>query len=68
MAKKAYNIYRTHGSHRELIGKLPLATILEIHGENVSSIDDVRNEVTVRESHVSNDEFVIGSDGRKWLI
>lgn len=42
-----YEIYRDHGTHRELIGNLRLDTILEIHGKNIKGICEIKKEVTV---------------------
>jgi len=60
-----YQIYR--GS--ELIGNLPLDVIMEIHGENITAICDISAIVTVSYSKcLYRDAFVVGSDGRKWLV
>lgn len=66
----AYDIFRGN----ELIGRLPLDTIMAIHGDNITAICDISGIVTVNESRcLFNDfsyqnAFVVGSDGRKWLV
>lgn len=61
----AYDIFRGN----ELIGRLPLDTIMAIHGDNITAICDISGIVTVNESRcLYQNAFVVGSDGRKWLV